>query len=67
MSQAPRTAIVTGASQGIGAAIVNEFVRRGVNVVASSRNVSRSAEIAVSDHVARVDGTLGIPQRPSEL
>lgn len=59
MSHTPRTAIVTGASQGIGAAVVNEFVRRGVSVIASSRKVSQSTEIAVSDHVARVDGNIG--------
>lgn len=67
MSQAPRTAIVTGASQGIGAAIVNEFVRRGMNVVASSRNVSRSTEIVASDRVARVDGNIGDPATAARI
>lgn len=67
MSQAPRTAIVTGASQGIGAAIVNEFIRRGVNVVASSRNVSRSTEIVTSDQVARVDGNIGDPATAARI
>ena len=67
MSQAPRTAIVTGASQGIGAAIVNEFIRRGVNVVASSRNVSRSTEIVTCDRVARVDGNIGDPATAARI
>ncbi|MGA7515708.1 MAG: SDR family NAD(P)-dependent oxidoreductase, partial [Pseudolabrys sp.] len=31
------TAIVTGASQGIGAAVVQTFLDRGYNVVATSR------------------------------
>jgi NAD(P)-dependent dehydrogenase (short-subunit alcohol dehydrogenase family) len=35
-----KTAIVTGASQGIGAGIVKEFVERGFNVVANSRRVT---------------------------
>lgn len=67
VSQAPRTAIVTGASQGIGAAIVNEFIRRGANVVASSRNVSRSTGIATSDRVARVDGNIGDPATAARI
>jgi NAD(P)-dependent dehydrogenase (short-subunit alcohol dehydrogenase family) len=40
MSAARRTAIVTGASQGIGAGIVKAFVERGYNVVANSRKVT---------------------------
>ncbi|HWO46088.1 MAG TPA: SDR family NAD(P)-dependent oxidoreductase, partial [Methylomirabilota bacterium] len=34
-----RTAIVTGASQGIGAVLVEAIVNAGHNVVATSRNV----------------------------
>jgi NAD(P)-dependent dehydrogenase (short-subunit alcohol dehydrogenase family) len=56
-----KTAIVTGASQGIGAGIVNAFVDRGFNVVANSRKVSESAEVAASDSVALVDGDIGDP------
>jgi NAD(P)-dependent dehydrogenase (short-subunit alcohol dehydrogenase family) len=56
-----KTAIVTGASQGIGAGIVKAFVERGYNVVASSRKVTRSTEVAASDHVALVDGDIGEP------
>jgi len=36
MSSQQKTAIVTGASQGIGAGIVKAFVERGFNVVANS-------------------------------
>src|SRR5438045_2391105 len=53
-----KTAIVTGASQGIGAGIVHSFVERGFNVVATSRKVSRSAEVTASEHVALVDGDI---------
>ena len=35
-----RTAIVTGASQGIGAGIAKAIVERGFNVVANSRKVT---------------------------
>src|SRR4051795_2155960 len=54
-----KTAIVTGASQGIGAGIVNGFVERGFNVVANSRKVTQSTEVAASDRVALVDGHIG--------
>lgn len=54
-----KTVLVTGASQGIGAAVVNAFVERGYNVVATSRRVSQSSEIKASDRVALVDGDIG--------
>src|SRR3954449_12773132 len=56
-----QTAIVTGASQGIGAGVVKAFAERGFNVVATSRTVTRSAEVAASDRVALVDGHIGEP------
>src|SRR5437763_14117969 len=61
MSSQRKTAIVTGASQGIGAGIVKGFVERGFNVVANSRKVTQSTEVAASDHVALVDGHIGDP------
>jgi short-subunit dehydrogenase len=36
-----KTAIVTGASQGIGAGVIEGFAKSGYNLVATSRNVSR--------------------------
>jgi NAD(P)-dependent dehydrogenase (short-subunit alcohol dehydrogenase family) len=59
MSDQRRTAIVTGASQGIGAAIVKGFVERGFNVIANSRKVTQSTEVAASNQVALVDGDIG--------
>jgi NAD(P)-dependent dehydrogenase (short-subunit alcohol dehydrogenase family) len=61
MSSTRKTAIVTGASQGIGAGIVRAFVERGYNVVANSRKVTQSTEVAPSDRVALVDGHIGEP------
>jgi NAD(P)-dependent dehydrogenase (short-subunit alcohol dehydrogenase family) len=61
MSGQRKTAVVTGASQGIGAGIVKAFVERGYNVVATSRKVTQSAEVAASDRVALVDGHIGEP------
>jgi len=67
MSDPRKTAIVTGASQGIGAGIVKAFVERGFNVVANSRKVTQSAEIAASDQVALVDGHIGKPATAAEI
>ena len=67
MSGARKTAIVTGASQGIGAGIVKGFVERGFNVVASSRKVTQSTEVAASDRVALVDGDIGEPATAARI
>jgi NAD(P)-dependent dehydrogenase (short-subunit alcohol dehydrogenase family) len=53
-----KTVIVTGASQGIGAAIVQAFLDRGYQVVATSRSVSK-AGFAPSPNLALVDGDIG--------
>jgi NAD(P)-dependent dehydrogenase (short-subunit alcohol dehydrogenase family) len=60
MSQ-KKTAIVTGASQGIGAGLVEAFLREGYNVVATSLNVSQSAALQVfaSPSLVLVDGDIG--------
>ena len=55
-----KTIIVTGASQGIGAAVVQAFLNRGYNVVATSRNVTK-AGFALSPQLALVDGDIGLP------
>jgi NAD(P)-dependent dehydrogenase (short-subunit alcohol dehydrogenase family) len=56
-----KTAIVTGASQGIGAELVRSFVERGCNVVANSRKMTQSTEVKAGDFVALVDGDIGLP------
>ena len=67
MSSPQKTAIVTGASQGIGAGIVKEFLERGFNVVANSRKVSQSSEVMASDRVALVDGHIGDPATAAKI
>ena len=67
MSGQRKTAIVTGASQGIGAGIVMAFIARGFNVVASSRKVSESTEVAASDSVVLVDGDIGNPATAAKI
>ncbi len=53
-----KTVIVTGASQGIGAAVVQAFLDRGYNVVATSLSFSKAA-FAPSSTLALVDGDIG--------
>ena len=52
-----RTAIVTGASQGIGAALVEALLNAGYNIVATSRNVNQS--LAASSNLVLVAGDIG--------
>jgi len=62
-----KTAIVTGASQRIGAGIVKAFVERGFNVVASSRKVTQSAKVRASEQVALVEGHIGEPATAANI
>src|SRR5712692_5921148 len=59
MANTQKTVIVTGASQGIGAAVVKAFLERGYNVVGTSRNATKSAELKASDRLVLVDGAIG--------
>ena len=51
-----KTIIVTGASQGIGAGIVQAFLDRGYNVVGTSRRMSERS-FAPSPNLALVEET----------
>src|SRR5438552_152239 len=59
MNHPPKTVIVTGASQGIGAGIGRVFLARGYNVVGTARNATKSRELSTSDHLALIDGDIG--------
>ncbi|HEV2172348.1 MAG TPA: SDR family oxidoreductase [Nitrospira sp.] len=52
-----KTAIVTGASGGIGAGLVARFLEKGYNVVATSRHASR--ELTASGSLVLFDGDIG--------
>jgi NAD(P)-dependent dehydrogenase (short-subunit alcohol dehydrogenase family) len=54
-----KTVIVTGASQGIGAALVKTFLAQGYSVVANSRNMTKSGAFVASDKLALIDGNIG--------
>src|SRR5882672_6288295 len=62
-----KTAIVTGASQGIGAGLVEAFLKRGYSVVANSRNITKANPFAASANVALVDGDIGHPSTAATI
>jgi NAD(P)-dependent dehydrogenase (short-subunit alcohol dehydrogenase family) len=67
MSDRRKTGIVTGASQGIGAGIMKGFLERGFNVVANSRKMTQSTQVAASDRVALVDGNIAEPATAARI
>jgi NAD(P)-dependent dehydrogenase (short-subunit alcohol dehydrogenase family) len=62
-----KTAIVTGASQGIGAGLVEAFLARGYSVVANSRNITKTNRFVPSDYLAFVDGDIGDPDTAAKI
>ena len=67
MSALPKTAIVTGSSQGIGAALVTAFLDRHYNVVANSRHITKANPFPASPALALVDGDIGDPKTASKI
>jgi NAD(P)-dependent dehydrogenase (short-subunit alcohol dehydrogenase family) len=67
MANAQKTAIVTGASQGIGAGAVKAFLDRGYRVVANSRNISKSGAFETSDRLVLVDGNIAEAATAAEI
>jgi len=61
------TAIVTGASQGIGAALVEAFLKRGYSVVANSRHFTRTSPFEGATNIALVDGDIGQPSTAAAI
>jgi len=60
-----KTAIITGASGGIGGGLIEAFLREGYNVVGTSRHASR--ELVASGSLALVDGDIGKQQTAAEV
>jgi len=59
-----RTAIITGASGGIGAGLVEGFLREGYNVVATSRDATRTQ--TTSGSLVLLDGDIGKRQTAAD-
>jgi len=58
-SKGHQTAIVTGASSGIGLGITQALLERGYRVVANSRKISQSRDLKPSADLVLVDGDIG--------
>ena len=67
MENTQKTAIVTGASQGIGAGTVRAFLKRGWRVVANSRNITRANPFPATSDLALVDGDIGDPKTAATI
>ena len=67
MADIPKAAIVTGASQGIGAGLVDAFLNRGYSVVANARNISKANPFPASANLALVDGDIGDPKTAATI
>src|ERR1700675_654172 len=61
MENSTKTAIVSGASRGIGAGLVEAFLKRGYSVVANSRHITKANPFPAAANVVLVDGDIGYP------
>jgi NAD(P)-dependent dehydrogenase (short-subunit alcohol dehydrogenase family) len=59
-----KTAIITGASGGIGAGLVERFLREGYNVIATSRQANR--ELNTSGSLVLLEGDIGMQQTAAQ-
>jgi NAD(P)-dependent dehydrogenase (short-subunit alcohol dehydrogenase family) len=69
MSTVEKVAIVTGASQGIGAGIVRQFLAKGYRVVASSRKIATTSQpnlIEVAGDISQPEIAALVIQRATE-
>jgi NAD(P)-dependent dehydrogenase (short-subunit alcohol dehydrogenase family) len=67
MENTQQTAIVTGASQGIGAGAVEAYLKLGYSVVANSRNITKANPFPASAHLALVDGNIADPNTAGKI
>ena len=67
MANPHKTAIVTGASQGIGAGLVEAFLQRGYCVVANSRNITKADPFPASGNLALVAGDIASPKTAANI
>ena len=67
MANSQKTAIVTGVSRGIGAGLVEAFLKRGYSVVANSRSITKANPFPAAANVALVDGDIGDPRTAAKI
>jgi NAD(P)-dependent dehydrogenase (short-subunit alcohol dehydrogenase family) len=61
------TAIVTGASSGIGLSLTQALLEHGYHVVANSRTISTSKDLKPSNNLVLVDGDIGKKQTAANV
>jgi NAD(P)-dependent dehydrogenase (short-subunit alcohol dehydrogenase family) len=61
------TALITGASSGIGLGLTKGFLAAGYNVVANSRKITTAGTLTPSDDLLLIDGDVGEPSTASSL
>jgi len=66
-SKEHQTAIVTGASSGIGLGIAQALLERGYRVVGNSRTITQSKELKASANLVLVDGDVGKKETAVQL
>lgn len=62
-----QTAVITGASSGIGLALTKGFLAEGFNVVANSRRITSSRVLTPSENLLLIDGDVAEPATAREL
>jgi len=67
MANSQKTAIITGGSQGVGAGLLEAFLKRGYSVVANARNITEVNPFPPSPNLALVDGDIGDPQTAKNI
>ena len=66
-NQLTKTAIITGASSGIGLGLTKSFLAEGFNVVANSRNISKAGTLQPAANLLLIDGDIGDPATARKL
>src|SRR5262245_12694650 len=66
MHSAQKVAVVTGASQGIGAGLVRGFRQLGFNVVANSRSI-KSRDLQGDEAILPVEGDIAFPETSDRI
>ena len=62
-----KTAIVTGASSGIGLGLTTALIERGYRVVANSRRITEAGTLVASENLALVDGDIAGPDTAKRI
>src|ERR1700730_2519327 len=67
MANTQKEATGSGASRGNGAGLGEAFLKRGYNIVANSRHITKANPFAASANVALVDGDIGLPSTAAKI